>query len=325
MTTETTAAVPVTSRPSRLRRAWEWVWRAERARELQAARTTSDDDRAIAVARGCQRLAWRTLGGLEPLAAKIRADVAKPLVLAGLNHCLPALSPRVDGVAELFQDAVWRERLIEGGVAEKNLYTVAAWLSGEAQASEASTAQSGLQALNALLAHLDHEAGAMQRLRWRRAGAIAAIAGVLAAIVAAVVLLVVPNPGPDIGVGKSWKASSAYPGYAASGTKQASPKEAAFFCTNEDVEPWWTIDLKRATPIASVTVLNRGDCCIERAPPLVVELSTDGKKWKEVARMNDAFRTWRPSFEPTKARHVRLRSLRRTFLHLQDVRIHAAN
>jgi hypothetical protein len=137
--------------------------------------------------------------------------------------------------------------------------------------------------------------------------------------------LVIPDPGPDVGVGKTWRASSAYGGYVASGTKQAAYKDGAFFCTNEDVEPWWTIDLRRATAIESLTVVNRADCCIERAPPLVVELSTDGKNWKEVARTNEAFRTWRPSFGPTKARHVRLRSLRRTFLHLHDVRIHAAD
>jgi hypothetical protein len=325
MTTESTATVPTTARPGKLRRAWEWAWRSESGRELQEKRAVATDDQAIVVAKGCQRLAWRTLGGLEPIPAAIRADVARPLVVAGLTRCLPLLSPPLSGVAELFEEPLWRERLIAGGVPEKDLEAASRWLLGDAHDPSASTAQLGLQVLNAVVDHLDHEGGAIRRLRWRRTGVIAAMVAVLLAITLAVVLLVIPDPGPDIGVGKTWRASSAYPGYVASGTKQASPKEGAFFCTNEDVEPWWTIDLRRATSIGSLTVLNRGDCCIERAPPLVVELSTDGKKWKEVARTTEAFRTWRPSFEPTKARHVRLRSLRRTFLHLQDVRIHAAD
>jgi hypothetical protein len=325
MTTESTATVPTNARPSRLRRAWEWAWRPERARELLAQRTTPTDEKAIALAKGHQRLAWRTLGGLEPLPAAIRADVARPLVAAGLKCCAPLLSPPVSGAATLFEEPVWRERLTAGGVPEKDFDAVSGWLLGEVQDPSTSTAQLGLQTLNAVLGHIDHERGAMQRLRWRRTGLVLAVIAGLALSVWGIVSLVIPDPGPDIGVGKTWRASSAYGGYVASGTKQAAYKDGAFFCTNEDVEPWWTIDLRKATVIESLTVVNRADCCIERAPPLVVELSTDGKKWKEVARTNEAFRTWRPSFEPTKARHVRLRSLRRTFLHLHDVRIHAAD
>lgn len=325
MMTESTATIPETAQLSRLRRAWEWLWHSEHGRELEAKRGPATNDRPLAVAKGCQRVAWRTLGGLEPLPARLRADVARPLIVAGLTHCLPALSPPLANVAELFEHPHWRGHLVAAGIPEKDIESVASFLFGENQDANTSAAQFGLQALTAAIDHLDHEQSSIRRLRWRRAGVIAAFAAVLAVAAWAIVLLAIPDSKPDIGVGKNWRASSAYPGYVASGTKQLRPKEGAFFCTNEDVEPWWTIDLRRATSIGSLTVVNRGDCCVERAPPLVVELSTDGTKWKEVARMNEAFRTWRPSFEPTKARHVRLRSLRRTFLHLQDVRVHAAD
>src|SRR5688500_15435366 len=103
MTTESTATVSKTAQLGRLRRTWEWVWRSEHGRELEAKRGAAKDDRPLSVAKGCQRVAWRTLGGLEPLPAGLRADVARPLVVAGLNRCLPALSPPVSTVAELFE------------------------------------------------------------------------------------------------------------------------------------------------------------------------------------------------------------------------------
>jgi hypothetical protein len=126
-----------------------------------------------------------------------------------------------------------------------------------------------------------------------------------------------------LGVGKPWHSSSSYPGFPGSGVKVARPQEVAFFSTNDEVNPWWSIDLQAPQLLGSVTVVNRTDCCPDRAVPVVIEVSPDGQTWREVSRRTETFRTWSPSFKPTKARYLRLRALRRTLLHFKDVRIHA--
>jgi hypothetical protein len=68
-------------------------------------------------------------------------------------------------------------------------------------------------------------------------------------------------------------------------------------------------------------VTNRDDCCLERAVPLVVEVSDDRKKWRTVARRADSFREWEGKFAPLKARYVRLRVDRHSILHLAKVSV----
>ena len=73
--------------------------------------------------------------------------------------------------------------------------------------------------------------------------------------------------------------------------------------------------------MSRVRVLNRDDCCAERAIPLVVEVSLDRHGWHEVARRKDQFEDWTAKFSPVSARYVRLRVPRRSILHLKSVRI----
>jgi hypothetical protein len=55
----------------------------------------------------------------------------------------------------------------------------------------------------------------------------------------------------------------------------------------------------------------------------VFEVSNDGEKWRELARRDEPFSTWSIEFKPTKTRFVRLRSLKRSNLHLKDVRLYS--
>jgi hypothetical protein len=68
-------------------------------------------------------------------------------------------------------------------------------------------------------------------------------------------------------------------------------------------------------------VENRLDCCGERARPLVIEISSDRKKWTQVVRHDDFFTTWRASFPRVRARFVRVRVPGSGILHLSRVRI----
>lgn len=132
----------------------------------------------------------------------------------------------------------------------------------------------------------------------------------------------VPVFWSDLASGKKWTASSQRDNWAESGKITDEPGIQILFHTKEDDSPWFVIDLEKPVSIASVDVLNRQDCCGERAVPLLVELSDDAKTWREVARRDEPFTAWKASFPAQDARYVRLRAPRKTYLHLQKIGIH---
>ena len=93
----------------------------------------------------------------------------------------------------------------------------------------------------------------------------------------------------------------------------------AFFHTTEEDSPWIEYDLGAPTVLHRITILNRSDCCQDRALPLVIELSSDQNQWDEVDRAVSPFATYRASLEGNTARYVRLRVARRSVLHLEKV------
>lgn len=144
--------------------------------------------------------------------------------------------------------------------------------------------------------------------RWLRgAGAVVGVAIVAFAIQAIAA-------GGDLAKGKPFKTSSAQPGCAA----EENCAKLMFHTTN-DVEPWVEIDLGAVERVRLIEVGNRPDCCQDRAVPLVAELSTDRKSWRQVARRDTDFSTWTAKFPRTAARYVRLRAPRTTMLHLENV------
>lgn len=127
---------------------------------------------------------------------------------------------------------------------------------------------------------------------------------------------------PDLTAGKPWRTSSVYRNYTPGSHVVDGNMTGIFFHTSEEANPWVEFDLQKPTRVKSVFVKNRTDCCSERAVPLVVEVSNDRNQWTEVARRNEDFRTWNAEFAPREARYVRLRTLRKTWLHLEKVQIH---
>jgi hypothetical protein len=153
--------------------------------------------------------------------------------------------------------------------------------------------------------------------RWVRTGILLAVLGLVAFMVMSSVRQAMK--GPDLLANKPWHASSkAY---------ECHPKEmecggarsAMFFHTQEEEKPWIVFDLGKAQSFSRIEVVNREDCCPERAVPLVVETSDDENNWHEVVRRTDSFREWEATFKTTTARYVRLRVDRRTSLHLVRV------
>ncbi len=132
------------------------------------------------------------------------------------------------------------------------------------------------------------------------------------------------SPGPKragLAEGKPWRASSAAEGLPVSGTITASPEQDFFFHTMEEESPWVEVDLGSAQLLSSVTVVNRLDGCLERAVPLVVEVGMERSRLEEVGRRTSQFTVWPARFPPQRSRYVRVRSDRRTFLHLSLVSV----
>ena len=122
----------------------------------------------------------------------------------------------------------------------------------------------------------------------------------------------------DLARGKRWRASSRYGSEGCVSPAQQCRSEF-FFSTNEQADPWLEIDLGTEVSFSDVRVLNREDCCGERALPLIVELRSEAEPYHEVARRTSAFVSWDATFAVTKARFVRLRVPRWTDLHLRRV------
>jgi hypothetical protein len=127
--------------------------------------------------------------------------------------------------------------------------------------------------------------------------------------------------GPNLTEGKPWRASSAYRGFSAATGVCDGNNTRIFFHTNREQEPWVELDLGEPTLVERVDVRNRRDCCRDRSFPLAIEGSLDGQEWQELGRQTEPFSTWTLEFGPTKARYVRAKALKRTFLHLESFEV----
>ncbi|MBM4783751.1 MAG: hypothetical protein GQE15_39280 [Archangiaceae bacterium] len=126
----------------------------------------------------------------------------------------------------------------------------------------------------------------------------------------------------DLAAGKPWRTSSKWIDCDPSIGRCGPHVTRILFHTNEDDNPWFEIDLGTPTKFSSVTVVNRSDHMPEREVPLIIEVGDDRETWKEIARQDSMFSTWRAKVPGTTARFVRFRVPRRTYFHLEAVRIH---
>jgi F5/8 type C domain-containing protein len=126
----------------------------------------------------------------------------------------------------------------------------------------------------------------------------------------------------DLAKSAPWRASSVGTECHPEKSDCGGVKTDIFFHTRLEQDPWLEYDFGTPLSFSSLTVKNRSDFGPERAIPLVVEVSNDGKSFKEVIRRTDAFKTWSPSFTPQRARYLRLRVARESILHLESVQVH---
>jgi hypothetical protein len=122
--------------------------------------------------------------------------------------------------------------------------------------------------------------------------------------------------GPNLAADKPYHTSSTWAGC------PADPNCVPLaFCTDSQADPWAVLDLGRPTRFHRIEVTNRGDCCGERAVPLIVEVSTDDIHYREVARRTEEFSSWTIKLAPLTARYVRFKVPRTTVFHLKQVAI----
>jgi F5/8 type C domain-containing protein len=148
-----------------------------------------------------------------------------------------------------------------------------------------------------------------------------------ALVLASAALIVAPRAidrweqSRDLARGKPWTISTTELPICNSPAQVCDEGKDYFFHTQRQKNPWLSIDLESLQKVSAVRVRNRRGCCSERAVPLVVQVSTDGESWTEVARTDEEFSEWKAEFSPVEARWVRLLVPRTSTLHLRRVRV----
>jgi hypothetical protein len=335
------AAVPVSAprRPGVPARVFNWFWRGRTIAELaqqsvpvpphsrelhRRARVTADIARlaleppsplrhgsgdAVACELYRQSVFWM-------LAALSTANGDSPAVHA---ETLPALWRRCDR-ALLLEASADPDALSEVEAALLSTSFVDfAELDAERQRSLAWALR---RFVDALLTAIDRRQALLDRYRLQRLVRVSAVVFLVLLLAPGLVLYRTwQEKRDDLARNRPWKASSEQP-HACDSPAQSCPQTPGFFFHTADEEnPWLMIDLGGKYPVKRVQVVNRTDCCPERVAPLAIEVSTDKKNWKIVAQRKDSFSTWDATFPSAQARHVRIRALRRTMLHLSSVKV----
>lgn len=314
----------------------EWITRRQAIASAEAAyRAASETQRELhRRARLALEMGDRAADPVDPLrtgnGAAFAIEAYRQSVFWTLQLVDDASSadPSTAGLADRFQAALPRIREVLPARAEARLGGILgrSFVADAAEPDAALTADAQLlhDAALALVRHTEGPQGLLDRHRRERARRALFGAGVLfVALLAAVGGGKAALRKTDIAKNKPWRASSSW-GDCTPEKHSCGPISPTdiFFHTNEDPNPWVEIDLGKQTSFSSLTVKNRGDCCTDRAVPLIFEVADEPDKWREVAKRNQVFETWEPKFATQHARYVRLRVARKSWLHLAQFAVH---
>lgn len=314
-------------------RVWQWFWRGQALGEARAFRTLLPAAEQLALGRAlaAQELADRAFDPVDPLRAGSGLGLAISLYREAAYWALLALDAGYSGdnLAQLFDTVPGGALAFAAGgpdglaqarraLVERSFIDTAE-LAPELVARDAELARNFVHALTRHKLEPEQRVGKL--LLQRGARLLGAALLLLTLVTTGVLVRQRLGQGPDLAAGKAWRASSK--------PADCSPQEHTclgvrtdmFFTTNEETDPWLEIDLGRDTPFNTVEVKNRSDCCTDRAAPMLIEVSRDGKTFREVSRRSDPFSTWEARFALQTARYVRLRVPRRTTLHLDKVAV----
>ncbi|HYJ08308.1 MAG TPA: discoidin domain-containing protein [Polyangiaceae bacterium] len=311
----------------------EWLWRGKALREARSFRTQlpAAEREALAHALVARELADRAHDPVDPLRSGSSLGLAVSLYREAAYWALLAQDSAYQGatLATLFEKVP--EDLLSfaagGGEALDEVrralvqrsFVETAQLPREQLPRDARVARDFVEAL--LRRKLEPEQR-VARLLWQRGIRLSASVLLLAALLVGGWLgFERLRLGPDLAAGKPWRASSSLFTCTPALHRCESANTDIFFHTQEEKDPWVEIDLGKQTSFNRLEVVNRADCCPDRAVPLVAEVSGDRTKWREVSRRTETFSVWNARFAPQTARYLRLRVPRRSILHLEKVTI----
>ena len=332
------------------KRVREWFWRGDALAEqrlalpepsarvttlAQRARSSADLALDFADLARSSEVAHRAVtptASLESLAAARTME----LYWQSIYWALSALAAHSDPSAgQSYSEATWdtldEQLLTRAATSAERVADVRSSLRGgsfvyfaELSTSEQTVLSGELAKLSTLLIEiLDRRAQALHAVFFQRVSRLLLLFVLFLVVCAGVVWeRKTRDVRHDLAEGKAWRASSKFENLGCTSPNQeCTESPSLFFCTAEEKDPWIEFDLDSSKEISAVQADNRIDCCQDRAFPLIVEVSENHKHWKTVARRDSDFTTWRASFAPVKARWVRLRAQKVTFLHLSRVRI----
>lgn len=100
-------------------------------------------------------------------------------------------------------------------------------------------------------------------------------------------------------------------------------RDVGYFHTGRQTNPWVEITLKQFGEIRGIEIVN-WTRFHSRAVPLKVEVSEDGKVWKEIETLKKAQAVWKIDLKGknVRARHIRLTKQGNDFLHLNNIRVY---
>ncbi|HYQ42509.1 MAG TPA: discoidin domain-containing protein [Polyangiaceae bacterium] len=312
----------------------EWFWRGSAIGEWQRSSPLFRDRSLEFAARSelSAELARFVLASAEPLAGAVGCELYRQASYWELSALGSVNQPQSTESAHVWE-GLTDELLLPLAANVEDRQQLRARLSSgnfvtfaEMPAKEQVTNIAVLQELHAALkARFTERQRGLLTLRRQRAfrlgGLLACLLGVLLGIT--IVRARTARAG-DLAYGAPWRASSAYPGGGGcfSPDQECDDKTGWFFHTaDSDTAPWIEFDLGSAKSVSKVVIVNRDDCCAERAVPMVVEVSLDQAEFRTVAEQREQFTTWRVTFPQTRARWLRLRLLDRGPFHLKNVRI----
>lgn len=327
--------------PGRFRRLLEWFWRGRAIRELKATGGVGMERASELLKRGwlCVELAERALRP-TPLLVNGAADgPARELLCQAVYWALragelAAASRRGEtateagpaGLRQLWQRAE-RPLLEDAAGGEGAAKTLEASLLVErfsdfaelAPEEQARQARDLAVFARTLLTNLEVPRVRVDKLLFQRVLRTGGLFAVCASL--ALFLAFARNwreRERDYAIDKPYKASSVYPAVGCKSPQQDCPESPFyFFHTLEEERPWLEIDLGSKKRLSAIKLVNREDCCGERAVPIGVEISNDRKTWREVARRTEPFTSWYTAITPVSARYIRAVGLRKTALHLK--------
>lgn len=313
-------------------RIWNWFWRGQEMRKWLAPKPAEQATFRLR-AKLATDVARRTEDSAEPFEDSVDAILCD-LYRQSIHWSRLGLAFSESGAASAPKawsaiDSVLLQRAVPNADLLTQVQSAADASSYEhfesLSVEERSRLLPGLRSLSlALLAEQEVDKRALEALWTQRIVRVGLILGLFAAL--AIVGLKASDGAEeagDLAKGKPWRASSAYSGVTACTSPQQECAQSPdfFFHTQEELKAWLEIDLGSELTFSGVRVVNRRDCCAERAAPLIIEVSSDQQHWRKVARRDAVFSSWLAKFAPVSARYVRVHLEKRESLHLQRVRV----